>query len=203
MPAGIPNAQLGEPVDFIEPYGRKQQPGATRSARLLRLSNEGYFGVAALSLDMLSLDMLSLDMLSLDILSFEALCFLAFFAFFFAFFSSALVDLDASDFMLSLASVFAGSLAAGAGAGAGAGGGVWAAAVIDTAKALASSADISLFIFPVLSLVKSKDDTSIVSGALTSPTSPGLTNCSRARKSSEYLTLEGRVWGDHQPVSIA
>jgi len=198
VPAGIPNAQLGEPVDFIEPYGRKQQPGATRSARLLRLSNEGYFGVAALSLDMLSL-----DILSLDILSFEALCFLAFFAFFFAFFSSALVDLDASDFMLSLASVLAGSLAAGAGAGAGAGGGVCAAAVIDTAKALASSADINLFIFPVLSLVKSKDDTSIVSGALTSPTSPGLTNCSRARKSSEYLTDEGRVWGDGQPVSVA
>src|SRR5258708_32640962 len=152
---------------------------------------------------MLSLDILSFDMLSLDILSFEALCFLVFLVFFFAFLSSVLADLVASDFMLSLASVFAGSLAAGAGAGAGAGGGVWAAAVIDTAKALASSADINLFIFPVLSLVKSKDDTSIVSGALTSPTSPGVTNCSRARKSSEYLTDEGRVWGDRQPVSIA
>src|SRR5258706_705185 len=137
-----------------------------------------------LSLDMLSFDMLSFDMLSLDILSFEALCFLAFFAFFFAFFSSALDDLVASDFMLSLASVFAGSLAAGAGAGAGAGGAVWAAAVIDTAEALASSADINLFIFRVLSLVTSKDDTSIVSGALTYLTSTAVTNCSRTRKSS-------------------
>jgi hypothetical protein len=160
--------------------------GPPAASGLLRLSNEGYFGVVALSLDMLS---------------FEALCFFAFFAFFFAF-ASALVDLVASDFMLSLASVLAGSLAAGAGAGAGAGGGVWAAAVIDTAKALASSADINLFIFPVLSLVKSKDDTFIVSGALTSPTSPGLTNCLRAWESSEDLTHEELVWNGRQAVSV-
>jgi hypothetical protein len=82
------------------------------------------------------------------------------------------VDFDAG-FVASLvvASVVAGALAAGvavgAAAGAIAGAGVWAAAVSDTAKAPASSADINLVIFQSSGEVGYKMTQIRVSGALT------------------------------------
>ena len=111
---------------------------------LLRNGNGGsYFLVVSfvLSLLMLSLLALSLLMLSLLMLSFDAECFFDFFDFLVAFVS--LLDmselLDASDFIVSdLASVLAGAVE-------GAGAGVCAAAVRETAKAPAISADINLF----------------------------------------------------------
>ena len=111
----------------------------------------GIVSLAELSLVMLSVPELVVAAFFLAAVVF----FLAFF--FFAFLGSAVpVDFMLSVVALALASVLASVLAAGAaGVAAGAGVGVWAAAVNDTAKAPASSADINLVIF-ILDLVGQK-----------------------------------------------
>jgi hypothetical protein len=137
-----PNTQLGEKLEsfliLLKFVARSNNPGRLSAPELLQRSNEPYFFAP------------SLDMLSFDALSFAAVSLRAFFFALLVFF-----DFVLSAFMLVLASVLAGALAAGAaGVAAGAGAGVCATAVSDTAKALASNADINLLIFLSSFLVK-------------------------------------------------
>src|SRR5215470_4799969 len=159
-----PNRWLGakrelNPIDCIELCIWKQQPEPCRVRTVVPSQRPRYFLAAvslgaAASLLMLSFfGAASLAMLSffgaesLAMLSFAAasLAAFSFCAFFLALrcscFDALSEDMEASFFVSAFASVFAGAVA-GAGVD---GAGVCAAAVSETAKALAISADINLF----------------------------------------------------------
>src|SRR5215831_15771203 len=136
-----------KPIDCIDPCSWKQPSGGSPRTGLLQSGNGGndFLVVSFVASFVVSLLMLSLRELSFAMLSLDA-DFFDFFDFFVEVFFSLDMSLllEASEgaacFMLSdLASVLGGVEGAGAGAG------VCAAALRETAKAPASSADINLF----------------------------------------------------------